>query len=199
MLFPPLQAFFKYSYRTFLNFFIHEVSITWYYKHIACKSNELGRTLRIPSHIWVLEDDTVYLGADVSKFFQHYETPEKRGIDYIANFVPHALLNGDFFNWDISNNTFPKWPLHKWEHIERYSARMLYNLEIALQHGYAAHGEYFSSSVCDLADDCKLEDIEESGSLPARKFFYSTGNPFAPEVLKLPVQKLSVQKIKQTF
>merc|ERR1712151_1274699 len=55
------------------------------------------------------------------------------------------------------------WPVHKWEHVERYSARLLSELHYYLSSGVILHGEIFSSSVCSILPWCSLQDLRDLG------------------------------------
>ena len=57
------------------------------------------------------------------------------------------------------------WPVHKWEHIERLSPRLLGALRRALDRGVTAHGEIFGSSLCAAHDWCTSSDLRESGAI----------------------------------
>ena len=51
------------------------------------------------------------------------------------------------------------WPVHRWEHVERYSGRMLSALRFWLDRGVAAHGELFASSLCTALRGCTSFDL----------------------------------------
>lgn len=137
--------------------------------------------------LWVLEDDEIFVG-DASEFFHSFARLVRA--DYVSTFQPHPLADCIYKEATtralLIRNTRPcvpparsprdshagdsrsLWPVHKWEHIERFSPRLLFALDKLLTRGAATHGEVFASSVCSVAAWCSSLDLRESGSVDAQ-------------------------------
>ena len=108
-------------------------------------------------HVWVVEDDTVFLG-DLRRALTPFGNAST---DLVAVFQPHAYIDD---HWELySNSAFqralPGRPLHKWEHIERYSVALLDRVGDLLRRGAAAYGEVFASTVCARMSWCSTAEI----------------------------------------
>ena len=102
--------------------------------------------------IWVVEEDVVFIG-DVRRAFLPFANTSA---DLITVFQPSAYIDDQW--WLYVNPAFsaalPGRPLHKWEHVERYSVALLLKLEDMLLRGAAAYGELFASTVCSRMSWC---------------------------------------------
>ena len=94
----------------------------------------------------MVEEDAVFIG-DVRRAFLPFANSSA---DLVTVFQPSAYIDDQW--WLHVNPAFraalPGRPLHKWEHVERYSLALLLKLEDMLQRGAAAYGELFASTVC---------------------------------------------------
>ena len=104
--------------------------------------------------VWVVEEDVVFIG-DVRRAFLPFANSSA---DLITVFQPSAYIDDQW--WLHANPAFraalPGRPLHKWEHVERYSVALLLKLEDMLQRGAAAYGELFASTVCSRMSWCAI-------------------------------------------
>ena len=102
--------------------------------------------------VWVVEEDVVFIG-DVRRAFLPFANSSA---DLITVFQPSAYIDDQW--WLHVNPAFraalPGRPLHKWEHVERYSVALVLKLEDMLQRGAAAYGELFASTVCSRTSWC---------------------------------------------
>mmetsp|Transcript_19985 Transcript_19985/g.31754 ORF Transcript_19985/g.31754 Transcript_19985/m.31754 type:complete len:315 (+) Transcript_19985:748-1692(+) len=139
------------GYKAFLNFLIHEPSFVWAYE------NECEASQKAYKAMWVLESDVVFTGNE-RLFFNFYETIDA---DLVSVFEPFHSFVKKFFAWNVTGERFPSWPLHKWEHVERYSSSMLRFLDGAMRRNYTAHGEYLSSTLCAMVEQCATADLRD--------------------------------------
>mmetsp|Transcript_29054 Transcript_29054/g.84938 ORF Transcript_29054/g.84938 Transcript_29054/m.84938 type:complete len:182 (+) Transcript_29054:233-778(+) len=91
---------------------------------------------------------------------------------------PHLWSNGAF------RAALPGATVHKWEHVERYSARLLRTLDGLLVAGAAAFGEVFASSVCNQTAGCTCADLRGSGHVQRNGFDYAWSHPLTRKELR---------------
>jgi hypothetical protein len=120
--------------------------------------------------LWVIEDDVEYVGA--KPFSTHLGELDAR-----LGAADHAAIYEEHFT-DCMPLFRPTWfqqqpgegaanskcgTLHKWEHVERYSGRLLSAVDRALSRGHFAHGELFSSTLCRTTERewCGVRDLRE--------------------------------------
>jgi hypothetical protein len=102
--------------------------------------------------MWVIEDDTAFVG-DIRAALTAYRDHKA---DLVSVMLPHPYIDNQW--WLYVNRgfgaLFPGPPVHKWEHVERYSSALLLKLEQLLRRGAAAYGEVFASTVCARMSWC---------------------------------------------
>ena len=157
-----------------LSYYVHEPSLcVWLRRQQLTSGNDIPRRATLPSlslspvhcveplvlraclrfsadavrrRVWVVEEDAVFIG-DVRRAFLPFANSSA---DLVTVFQPSAYIDDQW--WLHVNPAFraalPGRPLHKWEHVERYSLALLLKLEDMLQRGAAAYGELFASTVC---------------------------------------------------
>ena len=148
-------------------FLVHEPSVVlWWLKH------EAGRT-GPPSPLWVVEDDLHFFG-NITAYFSKADSAAGPK-DHLAVFAPGAadclpqlMPSLPWYVWTgkprhcvraPKQSSLLNWPRHKWEHLERFTPRLLAALDTALEHGVVAHGELFSSSLCASLSWCTAADL----------------------------------------
>ena len=138
-----------------LSYYVHEPSLcVWLRRRQLASGDDVAR------RVWVLEEDVLFLG-DVRRALLPFANSSA---DLIAVFQPSAYIDAEW--WLHVNPAFraalPGRPLHKWEHVERYSVALLLKLEDLLQRGAAAYGELFGSTVCSRMSWCATADPNPS-------------------------------------
>ncbi len=149
----------------YLSYLIHEPSIVLVWEALArAGASHPARFL------WVIEDDVEYVGA--KPFSTHLDELDAR-----LGAADHAAIYEEHFT-DCMPLFRPTWfqqqpvegaanskcgTLHKWEHVERYSGRLLSAVDRALSRGHFAHGELFSSTLCRTTERewCGVRDLRE--------------------------------------
>ena len=135
-------------------YLIHEPSLVlWWEKYAVDR--------RRP--VWVLEDDVVFYNPTHLVQYINRMDDALEGVDYAA------LLESKSDNcslllrpsWHTACNAARAWPVHKWEHVERFSPHMLSLLSNALDKGHVAHGELFASTLCRDSLFCKMRDFRD--------------------------------------
>ena len=149
--------------------------------------------LSLPAHVWVIEDDAVFMG-DLTGFFRLFGSstlttaasaafdsasttattaasspsfslsPATRAADFVSTFDNlNGPLEASSHDWKTNRafaTAFGNRRVHKWEHVERYSARLIQRLdELLSTDGVAAHGEMFGSTVCLASPWCVASDL----------------------------------------
>ena len=165
-----------------LSYYVHEPSLcVWLRRQQLTSGNDIPRRATLPSlslspvhcveplvlraclrlsadavrrRVWVVEEDAVFIG-DVRRAFLPFANSSA---DLVTVFQPSAYIDDQW--WLHVNPAFraalPGRPLHKWEHVERYSLALLLKLEDMLQRGAAAYGELFASTVCSRMSWCAI-------------------------------------------
>jgi len=148
-----------------ISYWIHEPSVIMWLKQFKISNNGSN----IFQYVWVFEDDVFYVG-NITKFIEFYNN---NNADLIDTFNYNYGINWkDAFNWEVKHSE----KLHKWEHIERYSIRLLNKIDEQLQIGHAAFGEMFSSTICYSFNSwCKIRDLRQDHFIP-RHDIYFNGN-----------------------
>lgn len=135
-----------------LSYFIHEPSLCLWAR-LRCGTN--GRCA--DQYVWVIEDDAAFVGS-IQAPLQHYRNSSS---DLISVFALQPYIDDQW--WLYVNfkfrAAFPTVPLHKWEHVERYSSLMLHRIDQLLTRGIVAYGELFASTVCNRSSWCVYEDL----------------------------------------
>jgi hypothetical protein len=161
-------------------FVVHEPSLLLWWL------DQANSRRRREEDVWLLENDVAFSG-NISAFFEGYANFIQA--DLVSEFQPHYPTC-----WFLSSarRAFPQaslqekspcrppseteasihggdsralWPVHRWEHVERYSPRLLRALHAALEKGRILHGEHFSSSLCSTLRWCTSFDLRETGSV----------------------------------
>lgn len=166
------------------------------------------------THVWVIEDDAVFLGNVRSALAPYVNAT---ATDLIAVFQPSAYLDNQ---WHLHRNdafiaALPddldgsaggghgngghgrqpgssRPPLHKWEHVERYSAALLNKLGDLLRRGAAAYGEHFASTVCDRLSWCATADLRDEWLVPRDAALYADSVPLARKTLASHLRRATV-------
>lgn len=125
------------------------------------------------SFVWVIEDDAVYTGS-LQAFLASY-APE--AADLITVFC--TFENGQHEGCTDASGRRQPLPLesrpgtlplrkdaivHHWEHVVRFSTRLLGKLELEIDLGRARHGEDFASTFCANQTWCTTQDLRNTRS-----------------------------------
>lgn len=162
-----------------LNYVFHEPSLALWFE---------ARMPDDAKHIWMVEDDAVYLG-NVHSFFK---SAVRSDADLISNFVRLSTDCEDFMFtglWSIDTKACLRRklnqpnkhqpgllePVHHWEHLARFSTKMIRIILAALDAGKAAHGELFAPTLCHETPDCSMSDLATSKSISDHWGGYSSG------------------------
>jgi len=157
---------------TMVNYLIHEPSVLlWWRAH----AKRLEAT-----HLWVVEEDTLYGDPSARPFLDAYANSSADLVSVFCHFdgaCSVARGRGGFrgrFRDDtrpVRGSTPVAWDApprragaHHWEHIVRFSARMLASLEGVLNSSKVAHGEEFASALCASQSWCTMADLRETRS-----------------------------------
>ena len=137
-------------------YLIHDPSVVLYWEHAVDRHKPL----------WVLEDDVAFY--DPPRLVQYIDRMDDalEGVDYAAVFEAKsdncsANLRPSWYLACYKARALHKWPVHKWEHVERFSPHMLSLLSNALDKGHVAHGELFASTLCRDTLFCKIRDFRD--------------------------------------
>jgi len=169
----------------------------------------------LPTHVWVIEDDAVFLG-NIRRALAPYVN--KTAADLVAVFQPSAYLDDQ---WHLHRNVAfaaalpdsldgtggssngddgggrrlgsTRLPLHKWEHVERYSVALLNKLGDLLHRGAAAYGEHFASTVCDRLSWCATADLRDERLVPRDASLYADSVPLARKTLASHLRRATVR------
>ena len=140
------------------SFLIHEPSLALWARDRRRQSARPA----LPPHVWVVEDDTVFLG-DLRQSLALYRrfAPTADYVSTFANLEGH--LEAASHDWKANRafgRAYANRRVHKWEHVERFSARLIERLdELLSRDGAAAHGEMFASTVCAAEPWCTSSDL----------------------------------------
>ena len=159
------------------SYLIHEPSLVLWARAQRASGGAL------PSHVWVVEDDTVFTG-DLASFLRSYRQPGRqhpsaqRQPDLVNAFANlEGQIEASSHDWkrnDAFLGAFSNRRVHKWEHVERYSLALLDRLDdLMTLGGVAAHGEMFSSTVCAAESWCKTSELRLSGTVSMDASLYA--------------------------
>lgn len=161
-----------------LSYFIHEPSLCLWLRRQQ-------QPLSTP-FVWVLEEDAPLLGSLRVPLLHLASSPA----DLVSVFMPHRNMAADearattvpgrrhLWSNDAFRATFSAGvTVHKWEHIERYSATLLRRLDGLLATGAAAFGEIFSSTVCNQTAGCTCTDLRMSGHVQRSGELFAWSKP----------------------
>lgn len=173
-----------------LGYFIHEPSLClWLRRQPSLTSADGG-----PRYIWVIEDDTLLIGSSLRAPLLRLSPWTRLGegaasvggtADLVSVFQSHSYVD-DFWWLYLNRNfssAFPGRPLHRWEHVERYSSTLLREIEDLLERGVAAYGEVFSSTVCERLAWCERLDLRDTGFVPRDGAHYADSSPLSSKAL----------------
>lgn len=148
-----------------LSYFVHEPSICLWAR-LQCRVHELCNQ----GYVWVIEDDSVFIG-NIRRPITHYGSSRA---DLIAVFAPHHYIDDLWWLYvnALFKTTFPGKPLHKWEHVERYSPMLINKLVQLLEHRVAAYGEVFAGTVCTNTKWCTVADLRSGKFVHADLHWY---------------------------
>ena len=128
----------------------------------------------IPEHTWVIEDDAVFMGSlgDLMRAPAIPMAPAPAGTaacvgcaDLVSTFdnLVGQQIEASSHDWKANSAfaaLYANRRVHKWEHVERFSARLILRLdELLSEQGAAAHGEMFASTVCLAEPWCAAFDM----------------------------------------
>ena len=102
-----------------------------------------------------MEDDAVFFG-DIAGFVREWAAKDADLVVALARSHLDTMRHYDpavTFSWRLPEAAWVK----KWEHVERYSARLLGLLHDMSQLGQHAHGELYSATVCSHVGWCTIE------------------------------------------
>lgn len=198
-----------------ISYYVHEPSLyLWMCRQQLRQREQIRGVARndasspLPlKHVWVVEDDAVFLG-NIRRALMPYVN--ETGADLVAVFQPSAYLDDQ---WHLHRNaafaaalpdrsddsggpshsdgTRP--PLHKWEHVERYSVALLNKLGDLLRRGAAAYGEHFGSTVCDRLSWCATADLRDKRLVPRDASLYADSVPLARKTLASHLRRVTVR------
>ena len=152
------------------SYLIHEPSLVLWAR--ARKASGLP----VPAYTWVLEDDAVFIG-DLGASLGRFGTADL--VSTFANLIGQQI-EASSHDWKVNGafaEAYANRRVHKWEHVERFSSRLISRLDALLsESGAAAHGEMFASTVCLAEPWCVAHDLRlaEVVGLEARLFGPST-------------------------
>ena len=153
-----------------LSYFIHEPSLCLWMRR---RCGPRGRCDN--GYVWVIEDDTAFVG-DIRVPLLHYR---EHSTDLLSVFSPHPYIDDRW--WLYVNpefrNALAGVPLHKWEHVERYSSALVHRLEGLLERGVVAYGEVFGSTVCARSSWCTSGDLRTAKVVPSDVTLYGDSQP----------------------
>ena len=147
----------------------------------------------LPSYVWVVEDDAVFMG-DMRGLMRLFHSPPPAAVaaapagptpptgeatagggvvvqdaDLVSTFanLEGAWIEASSHDWKVNAafaRAFGDRRVHKWEHVERFSRRLIKRLDDLLTtEGAAAHGEMFASTVCLATPWCVASDLRTAG------------------------------------
>jgi hypothetical protein len=79
---------------------------------------------------------------------------------------------------------FPGSPTHKWEHVERFSAQLLSQIDGLLGDGIAAFGEIFAGTVCNQTASCTCADLRDAGYVQRQGLLHAWSKPVSRRDLR---------------
>lgn len=102
--------------------------------------------------------------------------------------MPHRSIsqsNHHLYSNDAFRSVYPNIPIHKWEHTQRFSHRLLTAVDDSLTAGQAAFGEVFASTVCAHAPEwCSCADLRDSGYVQRQGRLYAWSAPIKRSELR---------------
>ena len=134
-----------------VSYFVHEPSLCLWAR----------RRARRP-YVWVLEDDAPFLGS-IRVPVAHYSAST---VDLVAVFAPHLSVAATwprYVNARFEAYVRPGVPVHKWEHVERYSVALLGVVGELLRDGVVGFGEVYAGTVCNRTEWCRCADLRATG------------------------------------
>ena len=169
-------------------FLVHEPSIVLWWERRRRQRKGAGQ--QEEEDVWVLEDDVAFTGNASAWFDAPGALRRRRPRQRLPALSPRvqpprrgASARGDgpprrrrarrrpceppegSPRDATSGDSRALWPVHKWEHIERLSSRLLGALRRALDRGVTAHGEILAAALCAAHDWCSSVDLRESGAV----------------------------------
>ena len=154
--------------RRLTSYLIHEPSLVLWARGRAAAG------LSLPAHVWVIEDDAVFLGG-LGEFVRGLHGSPADLISTFGN-LAGKQIEAASHDWKANGAFIRKYAnrrVHKWEHVERFSSRLITHLDALLsKDGAAAHGEMFASTVCFAESWCKAEDLRLIGVVDMNSALY---------------------------
>ena len=161
------------------SYLVHEPSLVLW----ARRRRSTG--LPLPPHVWVLEDDTIFMGS-LPAFLRSQRmnaglppAVAPREADLVTVFVnlePSAARGRMAHTWKVNRAfvaAYSNRRVHHWEHVVRYSVALIDRLDALLSiHGAAAHGEMFASTVCLAEPWCAVHDLQLDGVIAPQSALY---------------------------
>jgi len=168
-----------------LSYFTHEPSLCLWLRRRRANVRIASRgasVSHLPQFVWVVEADAPFLGS-LREPLVHYSTS---AADYIGVLMPHREIASapELFSNDAFRRAFPGSPTHKWEHVERFSAQLLSQIDGLLGDGIAAFGEIFAGTVCNQTASCTCADLRDAGYVQRQGLLHAWSKPVSRRDLR---------------
>ena len=168
-----------------LSYFTHEPSLCLWLRRRRANVRVASRgasVSHLPQFVWVVEADAPFLGS-LREPLVHYSTS---AADYIGVLMPHREIASapELFSNDAFRRAFPGSPTHKWEHVERFSAQLLSQIDGLLGDGIAAFGEIFAGTVCNQTASCTCADLRDAGYVQRQGLLHAWSKPVSRRDLR---------------
>ena len=168
-----------------ISYFTHEPSLCLWLRRRRANVRIASRgasVSHLPQFVWVVEADAPFLGF-LREPLVHYSTS---AADYIGVLMPHREIASapELFSNDAFRRAFPGSPTHKWEHVERFSAQLLSQIDGLLGDGIAAFGEIFAGTVCNQTASCTCADLRDAGYVQRQGLLHAWSKPVSRRDLR---------------
>lgn len=162
-------------------YLVHEPSIILWWRAHAFGTRAV---IRADQHLWVLEDDILFAGRSPVPFFERFDRTSDA--DFVSLFCDlesgcrnarlrlkgsDASAGTPIYYMDDTRTRAPAEAIvgdgdtdtvHHWEHLVRFSPRLLDSLDSTLRNGTVRHGEKFASTYCHRAAWCTTADLRDA-------------------------------------
>jgi hypothetical protein len=160
-----------------LSYYLHAPSLCLWLRRRKALSQPL------PSYVWAIEEDTPIVGS-LATPLTHYMTSSTA--DLLTVLMPHTHANAltrHLYSNGRFRDSIPGF-VHMWEHVERFSSRLLKRLDEVLSTGAAAFGEFFAPTVCNATEWCTCADLRSDGFVQRQGALYAWSQPVTRPTLK---------------
>ena len=160
-----------------LSYYLHAPSLCLWLRRRKALSQPL------PSYVWAIEEDTPIVGS-LATPLTHYMTSSTAAL--LTVLMPHTHANAltrHLYSNGRFRDSIPGF-VHMWEHVERFSSRLLKRLDEVLSTGAAAFGEFFAPTVCNATEWCTCADLRSDGFVQRQGALYAWSQPVTRPTLK---------------